>query len=93
MAVGTPEYVSPEVLRSVDGQNATYGASADLWSLGVLLYEMLVGETPFYDDLLVNTFSFIQDHKVCRGGASLHMYCIYNHVIKRDASVESSVVP
>ena len=39
---GTPEYLSPEMI-SKDG----YGRSCDLWALGVVIYEMLVGSLPF----------------------------------------------
>ena len=42
---GTPDYIAPEVLRGV-------GASfeADIWSLGVLMTEIISGRTPFHDE-------------------------------------------
>ena len=39
---GTAEYVSPEMLN-----NLHYNQSVDYWSLAVLIYEMVVGTTPF----------------------------------------------
>ena len=40
---GTSEYVAPEIIL---GKNYDY--SVDLWSLGILIYEMLSGKTPFF---------------------------------------------
>lgn len=42
---GTPGYVSPEVL-AMEG----YGPEVDMWSLGVLMYVLLCGFLPFYDE-------------------------------------------
>uniref|UniRef100_A0A673ZNH9 Protein kinase C n=1 Tax=Salmo trutta TaxID=8032 RepID=A0A673ZNH9_SALTR len=42
---GTPDYIAPEILL---GQK--YSFSVDWWSFGVLLYEMLIGQSPFHGD-------------------------------------------
>jgi len=41
--VGTPEYLSPEMFGG-EGHDK----NVDWWSLGIILYEMLIGVTPFY---------------------------------------------
>uniref|UniRef100_A0A3Q2YWI6 non-specific serine/threonine protein kinase n=1 Tax=Hippocampus comes TaxID=109280 RepID=A0A3Q2YWI6_HIPCM len=61
-AVGTPDYISPEVLKS-QGGDGCYGRECDWWSVGVFICEMLVGDTPFYADSLVGTYSKIMDYK------------------------------
>ncbi len=63
--VGTPNYVSPEVLTAeIPGFNAGYGTSCDWWSFGVMLYEMLLGVTPFVEKHQLKLFWKILHHEV-----------------------------
>lgn len=43
--VGTPDYIAPEVFG-----NKGYGQEIDWWSIGVILFEMMVGYPPFFAD-------------------------------------------
>uniref|UniRef100_A0A1A7XMB0 Protein kinase, X-linked n=1 Tax=Iconisemion striatum TaxID=60296 RepID=A0A1A7XMB0_9TELE len=49
---GTPEYLAPEVIQSKG-----HGRAVDWWALGILVFEMLAGYPPFYDD---NPFGIYQ---------------------------------
>ena len=42
---GTPEYIAPEVLL-----NKGHSKPVDWWTLGILVYEMVVGQPPFCDE-------------------------------------------
>lgn len=55
---GSPQYTAPELL--LPKAKRSYGKAADWWSLGILLYEMSVGKSPFYDNNIEKMYSKIQ---------------------------------
>ena len=48
---GTPEYLAPEIIA-----NKGHGLAVDWWAVGVLLFELLVGDTPFRHDNTMETY-------------------------------------
>eukprot|EP01137_Pigoraptor_chileana_P013124 Opistho-2@66285 len=56
--VGTPDYIAPEVFKQTG-----YTKSCDLWSLGCIMYEMLIGYPPFCSDVPQDTYRKIMDWK------------------------------
>lgn len=51
---GTLDYLPPEMVR-LGSLNSSYDEKVDLWSLGVLMYEFLVGQAPFEDSPVMTT--------------------------------------
>jgi len=56
--VGSPHYMAPEILRKQG-----YAQLVDWWSIGCILYEMLVGFPPFGGDTPQDVFNTILDHQ------------------------------
>ena len=56
---GTMEYMAPEIVGS-----ETYDYSVDIWSLGILLYEMLFGHSPFKGNDTNNIIQNIKTHEL-----------------------------
>jgi len=56
---GTPEYIAPEVLL-----NKGHGKPVDWWTLGILIYEMIVGQPPFCDEEPMGIYQKILAGKV-----------------------------
>lgn len=52
--IGTPYYIAPEVL------DCSYGRECDMWSVGVVLYVLLCGVPPFWEDSQEQTFEKIR---------------------------------
>ena len=64
--LGSPMYMSPDIVEkyTVDGkEDKKYNASVDLWSLGVITYELLTGSTPFHGKTYEEVFKAITKGK------------------------------
>ena len=55
---GTPNYIAPEVL---DGGKHGHSFEVDVWSLGVILYTLLVGRPPFETNDIKTTYRKIRN--------------------------------
>ena len=56
--VGTPDYIAPEVIKQKG-----YGQEIDWWSLGVIMFEMMIGYPPFFSESSTETCKKILDWK------------------------------
>lgn len=54
---GTPNYIAPEIIAK--GTSGHY-FPVDIWSFGVLIYQMLVGHAPFQTESVEKTYKKIQ---------------------------------
>ncbi|XP_008420187.1 tribbles homolog 1 [Poecilia reticulata] len=81
---GCPAYVSPEILS---GSTPYSGRMADMWSLGVMLYTMLVGRYPFHDPDPATLFSKIRRGHCCLPeGLSPKAKCLLQSLLRKEPS-------
>eukprot|EP00123_Amoebidium_parasiticum_P017225 comp23759_c0_seq1/m.41127 comp23759_c0_seq1/g.41127 ORF comp23759_c0_seq1/g.41127 comp23759_c0_seq1/m.41127 type:complete len:778 (-) comp23759_c0_seq1:89-2422(-) len=77
---GTPEFIAPEIL-----QDDYYNRAVDWWSFGVLVFEMLVGQAPFYGQHEDEIFEAILNKKiVCPRFLSSSAASIIRQLLVRD---------
>ncbi|KAL1491227.1 hypothetical protein ABEB36_011856 [Hypothenemus hampei] len=80
---GCPAYVSPEILKA--GQYS--GKAADMWSMGVILYTMLVGRYPFNDAGHANLFARISSGSyVVPECVSPRARCLIRSLLRKEPS-------
>lgn len=56
---GTPDYIPPEIIL-----NNEYTKSVDWWQFGILLFELLVGHTPFFHHNMKKMFEYILNKQI-----------------------------
>ncbi|CAG0886435.1 unnamed protein product [Darwinula stevensoni] len=80
---GCLAYISPEILRRDQGKYS--GRAADMWSLGVILYTMLVGRYPFSDvDRRGVMMKICRGHFVIPDFVSPRAQCLIRSLIRMD---------
>ncbi|KAF7726431.1 camp-dependent protein kinase catalytic subunit [Apophysomyces ossiformis] len=79
---GTPDYLAPEMIR---GQG--YTKAIDWWALGVLIFEMLVGNAPFKDRCPIDQYQKILDCEICwPAGMSRSARDLISHLLVTEPS-------
>lgn len=85
--LGTPHYMSPEQLT---GDHASVCEASDIWSLGVIYYELLLGQRPFEADkavdLMVKIVSSELDLQALQKNCPKDITVIFQKTLNRDIS-------
>ena len=83
MVLGTASYMSPEQSRGLDIDSRT-----DLWSLGIVLYEMTLGKRPFEGDSLADKFvAILNDEPKFPEGFNAELRAIILCLLEKDREI------
>lgn len=63
--IGTLDYLAPEIIKCRGPDASPYCPSVDLWSLGIVIYEIFTGTTPFYNQDIKTTALNILTYNDC----------------------------
>jgi len=59
--LGTPDYIAPEIIK---GEGDLSSPGLDYWSIGIVLFEFMVGVPPFNDDTIEKIFDNIANNRI-----------------------------
>ena len=86
--VGTPCYLAPEVEYTSKGLGGTYGLPADCWSLGAVLYVMLVARFPEFEQDLTGKVGVVLISSVALVSiTNLHLHQLHLHLFTHDIHI------
>lgn len=81
---GCPAYVSPEILESTTASIGYSSKCADVWSLGVIAFTMLVGRYPFHDQDPTALFVKIKNgHFIMPEHVSASASCLIHSILRK----------
>jgi predicted ATPase/Tfp pilus assembly protein PilF len=92
LAIGTPDYMSPEAVNGDEADDRS-----DIWSLGVMLFEMLTGKHPFRADAVTGTLVNIltqphPDLEQLRPDAPIALVDLIDRMLQKDIKTRISSV-